>query len=62
MTIRRIGCQSQGLSGHLEKVMLLHCLYLNVKIKTVWLGVMNSVSCKLPRSEPGGLKNCLKQF
>jgi hypothetical protein len=62
MTIRRIGCQSQGLSGHLERVMLLHCLYLSVKIKTVWVGVMNSVSFKLPRPEPGELKNCLKQF
>ena len=51
-----------GTSGHLEKVMLLYCLYLNVKIKPVCVGVMNSVSFKLPRSEPGELKNCLKQF
>ena len=49
---KRIGCQPKGLSGHLEKVLLSHYLYLNMKIKTVCVGVMNPVPFKLPRSKP----------
>lgn len=47
MTKRRAGCQPKGLLGHFEKMLVSDHVHLNMKIKTVSVGVMKSGTFKL---------------